>query len=236
MKLVKSLDEARAYFTQVQDAVVVQPYHPGPFEAGVFYYRFPDREHGQVFSITDKHFPVLTGDGVATIADLIWTDPRYRLQGATFAARHAEVLARVLSAGERFGLTMAGNHAQGTLFRDGSHLLTPALERRIDEIAQSYPGFCIGRFDIRYADVGAFMEGRDLAIVELNGATGESTNIYDPAFSLLDAYRILFRQWRLVFAIGAANRAAGATVSSTRRLIALVRAHAAAHAPFPVSD
>ena len=87
--------------------------------------------------------------------------------------------------------------------------MTPALERRIDEIARAYPGFYIGRFDIRYTDVEAFKAGQDLAIVELNGATGESTNIYDPDGSLLRAYRLLFRQWALVFTIGAANRAAG---------------------------
>ena len=92
----------------------------------------------------------------------------------------SRMLTRVLASGERFPLAMAGNHAQGTLFRNGAHLITPALEKRIDEIARAYPGFYIGRFDIRYTDVEAFKAGRDLAIVELNGATGESTNIYDP--------------------------------------------------------
>jgi hypothetical protein len=37
--------------------------------------------------------------------------------------------------------------------------------------------------------------------------TSEATNIYDPQNSLIDAYRILFRQWRIAFEIGAQNRA-----------------------------
>jgi hypothetical protein len=42
--------------------------------------------------------------------------------------------------------------------------------------------------------VGRFEARDDLAIVELNGATAESTNIYDPSRSLLAAYRTLFAQ------------------------------------------
>ena len=138
--------------------------------------------------------------------------------------------------GKRLALTIAGNHAQGTLFKKGMHLWTPALERRIDDIARSYPGFFVGRFDVRYDDPEAFRDGRGLAIVELNGATAESTDIYDPDRSLADAYRQLFRQWTLVFAIGAANRAAGAPVTPMRRLMRLVGEHLTTASAFEVSD
>jgi membrane protein DedA with SNARE-associated domain len=236
VKLARDHDAVQTYFTCVTDAILVQPYHAGPFEAGVFYYRMPGASRGRIFSITDKHFPVLVGDGVSSIEDLIWAHPRYRLQALTFVERHRDELARVLEDGERFPLGIAGNHAQGTLFRDGRHLITDALERRIDAIARAYPGFFVGRFDIRYADVEAFKAGRGLAIVELNGATGESTNIYDPDSSLLRAYRLLFRQWSIVFAIGAENRARGSRVTSSGQLFVLVRRHLLARAPFPVSD
>jgi len=225
VRLVRDWEQASAYLTSVAEPVLAQPYHRGPFEAGIFYYRMPGSPRGRIFSITDKQFPVVVGDGGSTIERLIWTHPRYRLQGDTFAARHREALTRVLDVGERFPLAIAGNHCQGTMFRDGAHLITPALECRVDDIARAYPGFFVGRFDVRYADVEAFMEGRDLAIVELNGVTAESTNIYDPAGSLWTAYRVLFRQWSIIFAIGAANRRAGAPVSSLRRVAGLVRAH-----------
>ena len=236
VRLARNRDDVTSYLTQVAGAVLVQPYHRGPFEAGVFYYRMPGCARGRIFSITDKQFPVLVGDGVSTIEDLLWAHSRYRLQAATFAVRHREVLKRVLADGERFPLAIAGNHAQGTLFRDGRHLITPALETRIDEIARAYPGFYVGRFDIRYSDVEAFKAGHDLAIVELNGATAESTNIYDPDGRLFSAYRLLFRQWAIVFAIGAANRALGAPASSMRRLIELVRTYQTTPVVFPVSD
>jgi membrane protein DedA with SNARE-associated domain len=236
VKLIRSLADVERYLSVEHGAVIVQPYHEGPYEAGVFYYRRPGEARGRILSITDKHFPFVSGDGVATLEELIWRHPRYRMQARTFLKRHDTVRHRVLSTGERLQLAIAGNHAQGTLFRNGRHLITQALEDRIDRIAGSYAGFFIGRFDIRYHDQEAFMAGTDLAIVELNGATAECTEIYDPDASLLSAYRQLFCQWALVFEIGAANRAAGAPVTSTRRLLALVHAHFKIDVAFAVSD
>ena len=54
-----------------------------------------------------------------------------------------------------------------------------------------------------------FRRGRNFKVVELNGVTSEATHIYDPAHGLLHAYKVLFRQWRLAFEIGAQNRARG---------------------------
>jgi hypothetical protein len=225
VRLIGSVEQAIAYLERATGAVMLQPYHEGPFEAGIFYFRKPDSQRGRIFSITDKHFPVIVGDGVSTVEDLIRSHPRYRMQAALFLGRHADIANRVLERGERFQLAIAGNHAQGTMFCDGGHLVTRELEERIDAISRSYPGFFIGRFDVRYRDVEAFKQGLDLAIVELNGATAESTNIYDPSMSLLGAYRVLFRQWALVFEIGWMNRTNGSPVTSPRRLFSLVRAH-----------
>jgi hypothetical protein len=205
VKLARTPADVRAYLTAQPNAVIVQKYHAGPFEAGVFYVRIPGEPTGEIFSITDKRFPVLVGDGRSTIEELIWAHPRYRLQAEIFLARHEQQRDRVLGQGESFRLALAGNHCQGTLFLDGASLITPELKRRFDEIADRFEGFFYGRFDVRYADVDAFKAGNDLAIVELNGSTAESTNLYDPNRSLFWAYRILYRQWSLLFRVGAAN-------------------------------
>jgi hypothetical protein len=223
------------YLARSSGDLLLQRHHPGPYEAGVFYYRFPGERHGRIFSITDKHFPIVVGDGRSTLAQLVAAHPRYRLQAALFLRRHHGQRDRILPEGERFQLAFAGNHAQGTTFRDGRHLLTPALERRVDDISRSIPGFFIGRFDVRYSSVEGFMAGDDLAIVELNGATAESTNIYDPETPVIDAYRTLFRQWSLVFAIGAANRRRGVTPTRIGRLLQLTLAHLKS-GPLALSD
>ncbi len=216
--------DVEKYLLANPQPLLVQPYHAGPFEAGVFYYRLPTEEHGHIFSITDKVFPVVVGDGHSTLAELIWSHPRYRMQAEMFLAKHTAHAERILAVGEHFSLTLAGNHCQGTLFRDGSHLFTPELEAAFDAIAKHFDGFFIGRFDVRYSDPVEFRGGRGFAIVELNGVTSESTNVYDPSWSLWRAYGVLFCQWSLLFRIGDANRRHGHTPNTLSELVRLLTA------------
>jgi membrane protein DedA with SNARE-associated domain len=216
--------------------VVVQPFHPGPFEAGVFYYRLPGEECGGIFSVTDKEFPVVIGDGRSTLEEWVWAHPRYRMQAATFLTRHAADATRVLAVGERFVLATAGNHCQGTLFRDGGHLVTLELEAAFDRIARQFDGFFVGRFDVRYTDPNEFRAGRGFAVVELNGVTSESTNLYDPSWPVWRVYRTLFRQWALLFRIGDANRKRGHRPATVSELFGLLRAHYRGCTATPLAD
>jgi hypothetical protein len=107
---------------------------------------------------------------------------------------------------------------------------------RIDDIARRIDGFYFGRFDVRYHDRRAFMEGRDLAIIELNGVSSEATHIYDPSRSIIAAWATLMAQWSLAFAIGAANRARGHQPTSWRRLASLIWTHSRATPPHRIAD
>lgn len=227
---------ARLYLVQYPHRVVVQPWHPGPYEAGVFYARHPDESRGRIISITNKIFPVVEGDGRSTLAQLIDAHPRFQLQAATFRRRHADRLTTIPAPGERVQLAEVGNHCQGTMFLDGRELWTPALEARIDAIARAVPGFYIGRFDVRYSDVERFKAGDDLRVIELNGVTAEPTDIYDPNRSVWSAYAALFDQWRRVFEIGSANLRRGHRSSSAVRLLQLGLSHLADGRAFPVSS
>ena len=189
--------------------LIVQEYCPGPGEAGVFYYRYPDEEKGRIFAITHKEFPFLVGDGVRSVGDLIDNDERARLMSQVYRKRFEARLEDVLPAGERLRLVEAGNHAQGCIFRDGMWLYSEVLEAKIDEISRGLDGFFVGRYDIRYESVEKLRERGEFSIVELNGASAEATSIYDPTNSLISAYRTLFRQWEIVFRIGALNRDRG---------------------------
>lgn len=225
VRLARCESDARACLDADHGELIAQAFHPGPFEAGIFYYRIPGEPRGHIFSITDKVFPAIVGDGSATLEQLIWRHSRYRMQAGTFLTRHRDRLDDVVPAGETFRLAVAGNHCQGTMFRDGSRLLTPELESAIDRIARSYEGFYFGRFDVRYADEAEFKNGRGFTIIELNGATSESTNIYDPANSLFSAWHTLFRQWSLLFRIAALNRARGHGVTGATELWREIRGH-----------
>lgn len=236
VKLIRSQEQAVAYLRQTIAPLVVQRYVPGPREVGLFYYRFPHEARGRIFAITEKIFPIITGDGQHTIEDLVWLDERARFVAEKYLQRIGERRSEVLPIGESLKLVEAGNHAQGCIFRDGAHLWSEQLERRIDRISQQLDGFFIGRYDIRYGSDEELRAGRGFQIIELNGAASEATNIYDARTPLFDAYRALFRQWQLVFAIGAANRRRGSLPTKLSLLWRKWRETTALTATYPLAD
>jgi len=208
-KVVRSDAEAKSYVERFSRDVLIQKYAPGPYEAGIFYYRLPQEDKGKIFAITEKVFPTVTGDGKRTLEELIRGDARASMVASTYLQRFAAEGRGILPAGESLRLVEAGNHCQGAIFLDGQRLFSAELERTIDEISRSIHGFFVGRYDIRYASEEDLRNGRDFQIIELNGASSEATNIYDPKEYLWNAYRTLFRQWEIVFAIADENRGRG---------------------------
>jgi membrane protein DedA with SNARE-associated domain len=236
VRLIRSMRAALEYLEEVTAPVILQRYIAGPHEAGIFYYRLPDEARGHIFAITEKVFPTITGDGIHTVEELIRADSRAALMAQTYLRRFASRRDEILVSGDILKLVDTGNHAQGCIFRDGMHLRTDALERVIDEISKKLAGFFVGRYDIRYEDGEDFEQGRNFQIVELNGATSEATSVYDARNSLFSAYRTLFRQWRLVFAIGARNRANGHAPSSLIVLWRNWRQYSVAALSYPLAD
>ncbi len=188
---------------------ILQEYHPGPLEAGIFYYRIPGENKGKIYSITDKIFPYLTGDGKRTLKELILDHPRFVFQKEVFLKRLGNDSNLIPSFNEKVKLGFAGNHIQGCMFCDGKYLLSDSLEETIDQISKKFSGFYFGRYDVRYANAEDFKTGKNFKIIELNGAMSESTNLYDPNFSIFQSYRILFKQWKFLFIISKKNRNLG---------------------------
>ncbi|MDT8389941.1 MAG: VTT domain-containing protein [Lentisphaeria bacterium] len=221
VEIVRSNTALADYLARVPGELVAQEYVAG-HEYGVFYIRHPESGQGRVFSVTEKVFPELTGDGTRTLEELILADPRAVCMASHYLKVNRNRLGTVVPMGESVRLVDIGTHCRGAIFLDGGRLVTPGLLDRLDAIGMAYEGFFFGRYDVRAESPEAFSEGR-FTILELNGLTSEATHIYDPRHSLGYAYRILFEQWRLAFEIGAANRARGYPVTGLAGLWRLWR-------------
>ncbi len=189
--------------------VILQEYVPWHGEAGVFYVRRPGRENGEIFSLTLRYFPFVVGDGVSDLRTLMLANSRTRWKKSLLFDIHRDRLDTVPRDGEAVRLAIVGSNRVGGLYINGNNLVTPALTQRIDEITKSMPEFHFGRFDLRFESIEAFQQGENFSIIEINGAGAEAVHIWDPDFPLRDAYRVLFAQQSLMFAIGAANRRRG---------------------------
>jgi membrane protein DedA with SNARE-associated domain len=215
VSIIRSESEALAYLETDRD-VIAQEYIAGP-EFGVFYRRYPGEGTGQVVSITAKIMPEVTGDGSRTLKHLILADSRAFCLHQAYLSVSKHDPSYVPAGGERVRLVEIGSHCRGAIFLDATKLCTPALERAIDRISRSHPGFFYGRFDVRAQSVDAFQQGR-FRVLELNGVGSEPTHVYDPSISIWKKYRVLANHWREMFDIGAATQARGIQPASVGEL------------------
>lgn len=235
-KVIKSDSDLEGYLSRVSSDLILQRYIPGEKEIGIFYYRFPGASLGKIFAITEKIFPIVTGDGKSTLEELIALDDRASLIAKTYLDRFPDIRNQVLPENHMLRLVEAGNHCQGCVFRDGRDLLSKELCDRIDQISRALDGFFIGRYDIRYTNDDDLRRGENFKIIELNGAASEATNIYDQRNSLLAAYRTLYSQWELVYAIGRANRDLGHASPGVRGIWKDLNSYRSMSAAYPAAD
>ncbi len=202
--------------------LIAQAYVPG-VEFGLFYTRHPAAARGELFAITDKRVLRVTGDGRQTLEELILGDDRAVGMAKFFLNTYGTRLGEIPAAGVAVVLAELGTHCRGALFLDGEDWRTPALEAAVEAVSAKFAGFCFGRYDVRTASAEALQRG-EFTVIELNGLSSEATSIYDPKHSVWFGWRMLCRQWRLAYEIGAANRARGARVWTWREVRELVRA------------
>lgn len=219
--IARTPKEAADYASHSDSDIIVQEY-VGGVEASIFYHRYPSDPTGKIFSITEKRFPAVIGDGESDLRSLILNDARAVVFAKSYFDQNKTRLDEVPAKGENVTLIDIGTHSRGAVFADGKWLRTEKLELAVDEMCRGIEGFYFGRFDLKAESFDDFKNGGPFKIIELNGVSSESTNIYDPRFSLFDAYAILFRQWRVAFEIGAENRRRGFRPTEIAELLELI--------------
>ncbi len=187
---------------KISSDFIVQEYIDGK-EYGIFYARFPNQKEGQIYSITQKKYMWLEGDGKRTLEELILDDPRAVCLAEKHFEQHVEDLFTVPKKGKKIPLVEVGTHARGSIFYDAINLNTDHLLKRIDEISKSMPGFYFGRFDVKVPTEQHLKDGNELKILELNGITSEATHIYDPKYNYFYGVRVLMNQWSMAYKIAA---------------------------------
>ncbi len=219
-----------------EERVLLQEFLPEEGEAGLFYVRHPDEKHGRITSITLKYPPVVTGDGRSTLRELILADPRAGQVAHLYLPRLAHRLHEVPAQGERVRLVFVGNHCKGSIFRNGARHATPELTACFDRIGAALPDFHFGRIDVRFSSLAALSRGEGFRIIEINGAGSEATHVWDPATSLLDAWRAQFFHYGEAYRIGAANRDRGHRPTEIGNLFNLWRRQKRLMAAYPLND
>jgi hypothetical protein len=180
---------------------IVQKFTPFSYECGVFYVRVNGR--AKITGINKKHFPTVLGNGTDNLRTLAEKHVRYTAHWDSFLQDLDTT--QVLASGEEKRLSFIGSHTLGCKFTDDSHLLTAELEAAIFEVFESQPGFNFGRVDVKCVDEEAFMLG-EFVVIEVNGVASLPTHMFDPKFSIWQAYGIFFEHGKYLVKIAREQR------------------------------
>lgn len=181
-------------------------------EVGIFYVKNPKTNIGKIVSMNLKTLPYVTGDGVCTLGQLVMQDARAGQLQHLYYERHKSHWDTILKDGEKYRLVFSASHCRGAVFTDACHHIKDELNQTIDEIMKGLPEFYYGRLDVKFKDFESLHAGHDLEIVEINGASAESTHIWDKDAKFFEAIKTLMWQYRTLFFIGAYHRKKGKTV------------------------
>lgn len=205
VKKLNNFNELYEYILSSKVDFLIQEFIAHEMEVGIFYYRLPNANSGNISGIVSKEFLTVEGDGNSTILQLLKKEKRFILQLNDLKKQVAEQLSVVLPKGTKKVLVPYGNHSRGAKFIDASDRINDRLVAVIDKICRQIEGFYYGRMDIRFNSWEELGEG-NLSIIELNGAGSEPTHIYDPKHSIFFAWKEIIRHWNILYKISKQNR------------------------------
>ncbi|MBX2809537.1 MAG: hypothetical protein KTR20_13005 [Cellvibrionaceae bacterium] len=187
IRKVSTAAELEATLPLLLGDYILQKFTPFTYECGVFFTRHQGRE--KITGINRKHFPTVTGNGRDSLLTLAKNHPRYSHHWQSFL-RYLDTDS-IIKSGQKKVLSFIGSHTLGCRFTDDRQLLTPALEKAIFKTCQSQAGYNFGRLDIKAENEAACKAGK-FVIIEANGIASLPTHMFDPKYTLIDAYKIFF--------------------------------------------
>ncbi|MEM7573423.1 MAG: hypothetical protein AAF433_11005 [Bacteroidota bacterium] len=219
VQVIHNEEALRSYLAKYPLATLLQEKIELPEEIGLFYYRRPGQAKGTISSLTTKRFLSVTGDGQRSIGQLLEQDERSRRQKNRLQRELGDKFQYIPQQAEVIRLGEIGNHNLGTQFIDARDQITAALIDRFDQVANEIPNFCYGRFDLR-ADSLAAIEAGEFKILEINGALGEPTHLYDTRFNnYFTAVRDIMAHWQVIGTISRDNMRRGVQPMGIRKML-----------------
>ncbi|HXH18538.1 MAG TPA: hypothetical protein VNJ07_05595 [Chitinophagales bacterium] len=209
--LVEKIEDARSlegYLSRFKIDFLLQEYVDDAFEYNILFYKMPGEANGCISSVTIKQYMSVTGDGKSSVLELMQRDYHAVMQVERFKKEKRKVLEMIPARGETLKIEPIGNHARGATFFDGRKLIDKRMTDTFNAISKRIPDMNIFRFDVKCKAPDDLKTGL-FKIVELNGAGGEPTHIYETGYSLFRAWKDLLHQWNIIYTVSRLNHKSG---------------------------
>lgn len=199
---------------------LVQKYTDYAHECGIFYVR--KNNVPQITGINKKHFPSVIGNGRDDLLTLATDHERYTHHWGAFLQYIDS--SRVPDAGEEVRLSFIGSHTLGCKFTDDTHKLTPELEQAVFKLFQDQPGFNFGRIDVKAKTEEDLFAG-NFVVIEVNGAASLPTHMFDPKYTVWQAYNIFFEHGKHLVEIAREHKGRNMALLPYRQIVSKVKAN-----------
>ena len=179
---------------------LVQEYIDYPIELGILFF-WDKNGTPTISSVTQKVFCHIVGNGTDNFGTLVQQNSRIKHRIKTIETRFEKQWNSIPEKGAKIMLEPIGNHNKGTMFLDARSLISKDMLNWIESCAKKIPNFDYGRFDVKLENKNAFASTNqnDVKVMEVNGVNSEPCHIYDPDYSLLQAYKDIFYHMRIIY-------------------------------------
>lgn len=200
---VDSEEKLRIYHERVPVDYLIQELVESSLEVSVFYYRYPDQQHGTISGFIQKEMMHLFGDGKSTLWELILQHPKAKHRLEEMRIKHEQHLATILPAGEKYILTHAANLNRGARFTNLQKWIDDRMLHIFDPLSHRC-SFYYGRYDIKCESIEELKKGNFL-ILEFNGTGAEPNHVYNAGYSWFKALSVFAHHWKVMYEIGKYN-------------------------------
>ena len=208
-RVIESEEELIRYHTIAGINYIIQTFIDLPMEFSVFYIRYPGQLKGKVTGFILKDYLHVNGDDKKTLEQLVNEHPKAQYRLTEMKTKHAANWLSIPKDGEKYYLSLAGNHNRGARFINLHKEIDQQLNNVFDDLNNHSKSFFYGRYDIKCTSIENLKSGKDIMILEYNGAGAEPNHIYDCDMSYGKALRVISAHWRDMYRIGKINNKLG---------------------------
>jgi len=199
---VTTTDDERIQLLNVRknNEYIAQEYIPYQHELGVYYYRYPNQNQGNILGIAEKKFDMIIGNGKSSLKQLLKNITITKAIQTQLLYSY-KTLKYIPHNGEKILLANTVDHSDDGDYYNRPDLITPDVEKIFNKIIGNKEiYFC--RFDIRAKDLYEFTKGKEFKILEINtGPNAVFLHAFDPRYTKRKQLQICFNEYKKAFKI-----------------------------------
>lgn len=208
-RILKNENELKNYHSKIGEMYILQKFIDEFSEFSVFHIRYPGQIKGIITGLIVKDYLHVIGNNTKTLSVLVSEHPVAKFKVSRFQKKHQANWDKTIPDGEKYILNMAGNHNTGAKFINLNHEIDQQLCDVFDRISNEAGQFYFGRYDLKCSSLEDMKAGKNIQILEYNGAGAAITHVFDRNMSYVAALKEIVKHWRHLYRIGMINHKKG---------------------------